>query len=160
MKIQENYFYKLDNSKEVKVIWKKYDKANILEVGIEYPTAIVDLDRFTGIKINGDWLLNLGFKMELGLIWKNWSRITLDKVYDCYLLSLDNVVVRPVNYVHELQEIFFGITGEDLVLSNIVNENLQQNTVSSLNCPTCNGDSWMQNLIQSEKKYCKCGAIF
>jgi hypothetical protein len=120
MKIQENYFYKLDNLKEVKVIWKKYDKANILEVGIEYPTAIVDLDRFTGIKINGDWLLNLGFKMELGLIWKNWSRITLDKVYDCYLLSLDNVVVRPVNYVHELQEIFFGITGEDLVLSDAV----------------------------------------
>ena len=61
MKIQENYFYKLDNSKEVKVIWKKYDKANILEIGIEYPTAIVDLDRFTGMPLTKEWLLKFGF---------------------------------------------------------------------------------------------------
>ena len=61
IKVQENYFYKLDNLKEVKVIWKKYDKANILEIGIEYPTAIVDLDRLAGIKITDEWLLKFGF---------------------------------------------------------------------------------------------------
>ena len=64
MKIQENYFYKLDNLKEVKVIWKKYDKANILEIGVEYPTAIVDLDRFSGIELNEEWLLKFGFEFN------------------------------------------------------------------------------------------------
>ena len=61
IKVQENYFYKLDNSKDVKVIWKKYDKANILEIGIEYPTAIVDLDRFSGIPITEKWLKDFGY---------------------------------------------------------------------------------------------------
>ena len=64
MKIQENYFYKLDDLKEVKVIWKKYDKANILEIGVEYPTAIVDLDRFSGIELNEEWLLKFGFEFN------------------------------------------------------------------------------------------------
>ena len=63
-------------------------------------------------------------------------------------------------YIHQLQNLYFALTREELVVSDIVNETLQQNTVSCLNCPTCNGDSWMQNSIQSEKKYCKCGAIF
>jgi hypothetical protein len=42
--IVENQEYILDGTKRVNVVWKKYDKANILEVGVEYPTAIVDID--------------------------------------------------------------------------------------------------------------------
>jgi hypothetical protein len=78
----------------------------------------------------------------------------------CYDGIKYRTLLKHIKYTHQLQNLYFALTGEELVVSNIVNENLQQNTVSSLNCPTCNGDSWMQNLIQSEKKYCKCGAIF
>jgi hypothetical protein len=61
--IIENHEYILDNTKRVKVIWKKYDKACILEVGVEYPTAIVDIERLTGIPLNEDELINLGFEI-------------------------------------------------------------------------------------------------
>jgi hypothetical protein len=59
--IVENQEYILDGTKRVKVIWKKYDKACILEVGIEYPTAIVDIDRLQGVPLNEEELIKLGF---------------------------------------------------------------------------------------------------
>jgi hypothetical protein len=59
--IVENQEYILDGSKRVKVIWKKYDKACILEVGIDYPTAIVDIDRLQGVPLNEEELIKLGF---------------------------------------------------------------------------------------------------
>lgn len=61
--IIENHEYILDNTKKVKVIWKKYDKACVLEVGVDYPTAIVDIERLTGISLNEDELINLGFEI-------------------------------------------------------------------------------------------------
>lgn len=61
--IVENHEYILDGTKRVNVVWKKYDKANILEVGIEYPTAIVDIERLTGVPLNEEELINLGFEI-------------------------------------------------------------------------------------------------
>ena len=61
--IVENHEYILDGTKRVNIIWKKYDKANILEVGIEYPTAIVDIERLTGVPLNEEELINLGFEI-------------------------------------------------------------------------------------------------
>lgn len=111
MKIQENYFYKLDNLKEVKVIWKKYDKVNILEIGIKYPTAIVDLDRFSGIPITEEWLLNFGFKKGVRGWFKTYGR---NQKFNLYMYR------SLFNYVHHLQNIYFALTGEELVLSNAV----------------------------------------
>ena len=97
MKIQENYFYKLDNLKDVKVIWKKHDKACIIELRVDYPSAIIDIDRLTGLLISDEFLLDFGFEMELGLAWSNWSRVSIDRIGNCYLLNLDTIVVRNIN---------------------------------------------------------------
>jgi|688.fasta_scaffold169427_3 hypothetical protein len=123
------------------------------------------------ISLTEEWLLKFGFeKIIFGFstfydLYFNPRFVLrfymipneLDLIQDDRKLSFK---ASHVLYVHQLQNLYFALTGEELIVSNIVNENLQQNTVSCLNCPTCNGDSWMQNLIQSEKKYCKCGAIF
>ena len=126
MKIQENYFYKLDNLKEVKVIWKKYDKANILEIGIEYPTAIVDLDRFSGIPITKEWLLKFGFFIVKtnGLIEATLPnfRFTLNQVkdYNGFFFCENENVLMNIDYVHEIQDLFSAFLKRDLVFSDLV----------------------------------------
>ena len=126
MKIQENYFYKLDNLKEVKVIWKKYDKANILEIGIEYPTAIVDLDRFSGIPITKEWLLKFGFFIVKtnGLIEATLPnfRFTLNQVkdYNGFFFCENENVLMNIDYVHEIQDLFSAFLKRDLDFSDSV----------------------------------------
>ena len=126
IKVQENYFYKLDNLKEVKVIWKKYDKANILEIGIEYPTAIVDLDRFSGIPITKEWLLKFGFFIVKtnGLIEATLPnfRFTLNQVkdYNGFFFCENENVLMNIDYVHELQDLFSAFLKRDLVFSDAV----------------------------------------
>lgn len=120
MKIQENYFYKLDNSKDIKVIWKKYDKANILEIGIEYPTAIVDLDRISGIPLTEEWLLNFGFELKNNNsyfneikygIWYNKQKIEPYEIG--FYCAISDV---KLDYVHELQNLYFSLTKKELEL--------------------------------------------
>ena len=121
IKIQENYFYKLDNSKEVKVIWKKYDKANILEIGIEYPTAIVDLDRLLGIPIVEEWLLKFGFLIvktnELIEATLPNFRFSLNQIKDYngfFFCENENVLIN-IEYVHEIQDLFSIFLKTDLI---------------------------------------------
>jgi hypothetical protein len=127
MKIQENYFYKLDNLKEVKVIWKKYDKANILEIGIDYPTAIVDLDRLSGIKITEEWLLKFGFIKNL---WKEknityylFNGIIVILKNDYYengaIFYKNTLLFEEKLNLHQLQNLYFCLTNKELELCDI-----------------------------------------
>lgn len=109
LKIHEGYFYGLDNLKEVKVIWKKYDKANILEIGIEYPTAIVDLDRLIGIPLTEEWLLNFGYKFAQGHYF-----ILGHSIWVCNDLLICNKNGIIIKYVHQLQNLFFALTNKEL----------------------------------------------
>lgn len=126
MKIQENYFYKLDDLKEVKVIWKKYDKANILEIGIEYPTAIVDLDRFSGIPITEKWLKDFGyFIIETNKCveaFRDNFRYSIQQVENSnhWFWCDGETVITNLEFIHELQDLYFALSREDLVFSNAV----------------------------------------
>ena len=118
MKIQENYFYKLDNSKEVKVVWKKYDKANILEIGIEYPTAIVDLDRFSGIPLTDEWLVKFGFEESEFVFSKNMYFIKGMQIWKCNDMFLCDKNGIYIKHVHQLQNLYFALTGKELTHEN------------------------------------------
>jgi hypothetical protein len=138
---------------------------NYFEVTIEDLQTIYNgKSKAKPILLTEEWLLKFGFEKDEKneyWFWKNCVSVSVLGYIE--LLSFNRQSFKTniqLKYIHQLQNLYFALTGKELVVSNIVNENLQQNTVSSLNCPTCNGDSWMQNLIQSEKKYCKCGAIF
>jgi hypothetical protein len=126
MKIQENYFYKLDNLKDVKVIWKKYDKANILEIGIEYPTAIVDLDRFSGIPLTEKWLKDFGYIIvetnKCVEAFKNNFRYSIQQVENSnhWFWCDGETVITNLEFIHELQDLYFALSREDLVFSNAV----------------------------------------
>lgn len=126
MKIQENYFYKLDDSKEVKVIWKKYDKANVLEIGIEHPTAIVDLDRLSGIPITEKKLKDFGYVIvetnKYVEAFRFDSRYSLKKVENSnhWFWCVGETVITNLEFVHELQDLCFVLLREDLVFLNSV----------------------------------------
>ena len=126
MKIQENYFYRLDNSKDVKVIWKKYDKANILEIGIEYPTAIVDLDRLSGIPITEKWLKDFGYIIietnKCVEAFKNNFRYSIQQVEGSnqWFWCDGDTVITNLEFIHELQDLYFALSREDLVVSTAV----------------------------------------
>lgn len=125
IKILDNYFYKLDNLKDIEVIWKKYNKANILEIGINYPTAIVDLERLSGIPLTKEWLLNLGFKKDSdGSFIKNDISIFLDKRFKTNLFLQENQdnfkwfsYECKIQYVHQLQNLYFALTGDELTIT-------------------------------------------
>ena len=112
------------------MIWKKYDKANILEIGVEYPTAIVDLDRFSGIELNEEWLLKFGFEFNgfikvLGdKVGKSYNIKNFGlQIVDCgyyYKAKIESTEILNFKYVHRLQELFFALKNEELVVSDAV----------------------------------------
>jgi len=115
MKVQENHFYKLDNSKEVKVIWKKYDKANISEIGIKYPTAIVDLDRLSGIPLTEEWLIKFGFeKIGRNFTTKDNFIVWLSLSTEAYIFRQTFVLDIKLDSVHQLQNLYFALNNKEL----------------------------------------------
>ena len=121
MKIQENYNYFLDGNKEVTIIWKKFDKACVLKVGTDYPTAIVDIDRLSGIPLTEEWLLKLGFEKR-GIIYEKFvhelENLFIGKLTDYgfayYVDKNDSQPLVYVKYVHPLQNLFYSLTNQEL----------------------------------------------
>ena len=138
MKIQENYYYRLDNLKDVKVIWKRYDKACIIEVGVEYPSAIVDVDRLSGIELTEKKLKLFDFNLHKDVfsipINDSWHIIELyenaddtDNLFVGYLTnqeiednSSEPIFLNYINFVHQIQNLYFALTGKELVVSDAV----------------------------------------
>jgi hypothetical protein len=111
MKIQENYLYLLDGKKEVKVIWKKLDKVCIMEIGKDYPSAIVDEDRLSGIPLTEEWLLKLGFEKTQGCFLKNGIRLLA--IRDLYFRG-SFPIKTDIKFVHQLQNLYFALTNQEL----------------------------------------------
>lgn len=71
------------------------------------------------IPITEDWILNFGGK-------KNDEEITIPinrNLYisfidsECQLVTDDDFLVMDINHVHQLQNLYFSLTGEELTLS-------------------------------------------
>jgi hypothetical protein len=116
MKIQENYLYLLDGTKEVKVIWKKLDKVCIMEIGKEYPSAIVDEDRLSGIPITEERLLMFGFEKIGGTIYKNIGSIEIGLIGKRFYIQIrsENRTIQNIHHIHQLQILFFALTNQEL----------------------------------------------
>lgn len=68
-----------------------------LEVDTGY-LAYFNLNEANGIKLNDEWLVKLGFELQgLSKFWKDF--------------------IISQQYVHQLQNLYFAVTGTELVLS-------------------------------------------
>jgi hypothetical protein len=117
MKIQENYLYLLDGQKEVKVIWKKLDKVCIMEIGKEYPSAIVDEDRLSGIPLTEERLLSFGFLKKktspsIDRYFLNYFCIEFDP-QDKFRFQCNGFYIE-IHHIHQLQILFFALTNQEL----------------------------------------------
>jgi fructose 1,6-bisphosphatase len=111
MKIHENYIYLLDGKKEVKVLWKKLDKVCVMEVGKDYPSAIVDVDRLSGIPITEEWLEKFGFEKTQGCFLKNGIRLL--PIRDLYFRG-SFPIKADIHHVHQLQILYHSLTNQEL----------------------------------------------
>ena len=75
---------------------------------------------FEPIPLTGEWLLKFGFKKDLGndlyleststsfFVWQN-NRVEL-------LDNKNNICISYCEYVHQLQNLYFALTGEELTI--------------------------------------------
>jgi hypothetical protein len=124
MKIIENYIYLLDGQFLVKIVWKKYEKACILELGKNYPSAIVDIDRLSGVTLTKEILLKCGAeKYEFDNGQPNQYRI------GSRLFVIRNGAIydygsgTKLDYLHELQNLYYSLTKTELNYENTISKN-------------------------------------
>ncbi len=74
------------------------------------------------IPLTPEWLVKFGF--GLSNIHKGWHRITngVEILFDIDMGCFIEMVGIEINYVHELQNLFFALTGEELEIkkTNVV----------------------------------------
>ncbi len=81
--------------------------------------------RIIPIKITQEWLVKLGFTTEnkpngdIEYFYKGYRYNLIKKEnYDGYYFCDGNIVLRDLEYIHELQNIYFVLIGTELKLNN------------------------------------------
>ncbi|MDV3834210.1 hypothetical protein CMU13_12850 [Elizabethkingia anophelis] len=67
------------------------------------------------IELTEEWLLNFGFTMD-DSVWKR-RYIKLFPIRDLYFRA-NMPIVKDIRYVHEVQNLFFALTGEELTIKS------------------------------------------
>jgi len=108
----------LDNEKIVRLLWFRTEHACIMALGVTYPSAIVSLDRLEPIPLTEDWLLKFGFRFD-SIDWE----FPKDSIFFigwyagkfCLGSGSDGVTKENyIEYVHQLQNLYFALTNEEL----------------------------------------------
>ena len=77
---------------------------------------------FEPIPLSEDWILKSGFKKredgDYDLFKHSEVSIIIDKDLDCWKCDGICFSVTNFQYVHQLQNLYFALTGEELVFSN------------------------------------------
>lgn len=84
------------------------------------------LELYKGIPLTEEWLLKFGFYKndENYYVKENQTSIDLIKIlFDEFNFYAENrgVVLREIKYIHQLQNLYFTLTGEELKIQNLVN---------------------------------------
>ena len=66
------------------------------------------------IPLTEEWLLNFGFKFEKEGYKKFRFRVVEPVNYVGYLFCEGSRILREIRYVHQLQNLYFSLTGEEL----------------------------------------------
>ena len=97
---------------------------NIIPVSIHLVTfRKVNHNIFKPIPLTEEWLLKFGFKNHLDTIWIHWSKesglfqISTRLPQGSYGLWI-NGTMGCFEYVHQLQNLFFALTGEELTIKD------------------------------------------
>ena len=102
----------LDNTKIIRLLWVKNNKCCVMQVGVIYPSAIVDIERLQPIELTEEILLKCGFKkgFEGGTLWylDNFFVASLDFIYWSDI---------KIKHLHQLQNIYFALSKKELEIN-------------------------------------------
>ena len=83
-----------------------------------------DFERLEPIPLTEEWLFKFGFKFDGHCSW--WKNelieLTIDTGEDEYSVFNDNgdyITLKGIKYVHQLQNLYFAIKGEELTIKTI-----------------------------------------
>lgn len=101
--------------------------ATVNEGSVNFATTQydVDLNSCKGVELTEEWLVRFGFSIQKG----DWSSATHTVNTD---FAINNKIdgnwrftpiwckdYKPINYVHQLQNLYFALTGEELQLNEV-----------------------------------------
>jgi len=121
-----NYVMAINNYMDVFVIHAIYGQKFLNIRSSEYKNYETTIKDVKPIELTEEWMLEFGFKKDLDKSFmKNDISIFLDKRYktNIYLQANDSGYgwfgfEKRIDYVHELQNLYFALTGEELTINN------------------------------------------
>lgn len=121
-----NLIYNYDNP-----LPQKVDGLDEWKMQSEYLSEYSMPDKFTPIQLTEEWLLKAGFQDRSGTLKnKNSYGLDINSVFEiCWYRSVPNEIrlqtkgsgatmVLPCNQVHQLQNLYFALTGNELIFND------------------------------------------
>lgn len=74
-----------------------------------------------GVALNSEWIERFGFKKDSENVWQESNENRRHHVVfngGKFIYRVPGVSIREVRYVHEIQNLFFAITGEELPIND------------------------------------------
>ncbi|OPC36155.1 hypothetical protein [Elizabethkingia miricola] len=102
----------------------KYERNSVYFTveSIEFVNNLVnatDIEYLEPISLTEEWLLKFGFEKSESL--SNCTKITNGYKFDFAggeVLYLDSIRLKHIKYVHQLQNLYFALTGEELTIKS------------------------------------------
>ena len=99
------------------------DRFNEIEELIQFDTFNWLEDDYCGIKLNDDWFNNCGFSKKVLKTKTFYTNGNVEfekgnKRSGCYYLRGWKGYHKGIKYLHELQNLYFNLIGDDLTVSN------------------------------------------
>ena len=92
----------------------------------EDETTWIEIDQFEGIPLTEGWLLKLGAKKNGILLWLSLTNFKAEIHFEIYGKEIVSIIksnfceliLDPIKSVHQLQNLYFALTGEELTIKN------------------------------------------
>lgn len=78
-----------------------------------------ELKEFQPIPLTEEWLLKFGFKKELDSFYRIKNSYLLEVLFHDkgFTITTQSVCLNHINYLHQLQNLYFALTGAELTLN-------------------------------------------
>ena len=96
----------------------KLHYTNYMTIRDVFGLSVTDKVKFEPITLTEEWLLKFGFEKrndgDFNLLKFSEVDIVIDKDFDCWKCDGIYFSVNALQYVHQLQNLYFALTGEEL----------------------------------------------
>ena len=104
-------------AKELRIGNLVYEKGKVKEMYSISNNNAKDYSNMKPIPLTEEWLLKFGFNKISGWDdYKGWIKDDVELECDCYGFDFINYLDKGVDYVHQLQNLYFALTNNELTI--------------------------------------------